>query len=140
MFNCQVCHGSYSFKYSLNQQMKAHEDSTSFKCDVCLKYFVSKLLLKTHNRTHTGEKPFACQVCKRKFAFKCVLVQHQATHSEIKPFKCSICPEGKFFKTKNQLSRHMVYHSKPTFPCNYCEHKSYTSGDLKRHEQNHFRK
>ena len=120
--------------------MKIHDDSKGFKCDVCLKGFISKSLLKTHYRTHTGEKPFACQVCARKFSRKYSLVQHEATHSEIKPFKCSICPEGRFFKTKNQLSLHMVFHYEPKFACCYCNHKSYTSSDLKKHEQLHFKK
>ena len=119
--------------------MRIHDDSKSHKCDVCLKVFVSKYHLKMHYRTHTGEKPFACHICDRKFALKHHLVQHQTTHSNVKSFKCSICPEGRFFKTKNQLRQHMVFHCKPKFSCNFCDHKSYTTSHLKIHEKTHFK-
>ena len=119
--------------------MNINDDSKWYKCDVCFKIFVSKSKLETHYRTHTGEKPFACLICNRKFAQKAALVQHQATHSDIKSFKCSICPEGKYFKTKHQLSRHMVFHYEPKFSCSLCDHKSYTTSSLKTHEKTHFK-
>ena len=120
--------------------MKVHDESKSFKCDVCLKVFPLKSELTRHYRTHTGEKPFACQICDKKFSRKRNLVRHQATHSEVKKFKCSICPEGRYFKTKCQLSKHMVFHYEPKFSCSQCDHKSYTMSDLSRHKQTHSEK
>ena len=136
-FNCQLCHRSYLTKKSLNQHLNVHDDSKSHKCDVCLKVFHSNSKLVTHYRTHTGEKPFACQICNRKFTQKASLVQHKATHSEIRPFKCSICPEGRYFKTKHQLSHHMVYHYEPKFYCSRCDYKCHFKNDLNRHEKTH---
>ena len=72
------------------------------------------------------------------FLEKASLVRPQATHSEIKPFKCTICPEGPFFKTKSQLSHHMVFHFKPKFSCSDCDHKSKkfeTKHSLKQHKK-----
>ena len=120
--------------------MKVHDDSKAHKCDVCLKHFPCKSLLKMHYRTHTGEKPFDCQVCDRKFAQTSSLVQHQAIHSEICSFKCSICPEVRFFKTKQGLSQHMVYHYEPKFSCSHFDHKSYTTSNLNQHEKTHLKK
>ena len=120
--------------------MNIHDDLKSHKCDVCLKIFPSKSKLVTHYRTHTEEKPFVCQICDRKFADKGQLVRHQVTHSDIRPFKCSICPEGRFFKTKRDLSSHMVFHYEPKFSCSHCDHKSYTTTHLKRHKKTHVKK
>ena len=63
------------------------------------------------------------------------LVDHQATHSEVRSCKCSICPEGRYFKTKSQLSNHMVYHYEPKYSCSQCDHKSYTNTHLSRHKK-----
>ena len=120
-------------KNSLNNHIKVHDESKALKCDVCLKLFSTKRDLEFHYRTHTGEKPFACQKCDRKFALKHALSRHQAIHRDNRPFKCSICPEGKYFKTKNCLNQHMVYHNEPKFSCIYCDHKSYSKSDLNTH-------
>ena len=125
LFSCQICHRSYSNKYILNRHMKVHDESKAVKCDVCLKLFCNKSSLEAHYRTHTGEKPFACQVCDKRFSQKKNLVQHQATHTDNRPYKCSICPEGRYFKTKCSLTRHMVFHYEPKFSCIYCDHKCY---------------
>ena len=135
-----MCHRKYSSIKSLNQHIKIHDDSKGFKCGVCLKVFDKKSNFVHHYRTHTREKPFACEICDRRFAVKGNLVQHQATHSKIRSFKCSTCPEGRFFKTKDHLNRHMVFHYEPKFSCSHCDHKSYTYFNLKRHEKTHYKK
>ena len=117
--------------------MKIHDKSNSFECDVCMKLFVTNFDRKRHYRTHTGEKPFTCEVCNRKFAFKSALVRHQVTHSEIRLYKCSVCPEGRSFKTKDGLAKHMVYHYKPKFACSKCDYVTHRSCNLKRHYKIH---
>ena len=69
LFNCRICHKSYSKKCSLIRHMKIHDSSKALKCDVCLKLFSTKEKLKKLYRTHTGEKPFACQICDKNFIF-----------------------------------------------------------------------
>ena len=92
------------------------------------------------HKTHTVEKPITSRACDKKFAQKSQLVKHQATHSYVKSFKCSFCPEGRYFKTKFQLSQHMVLHYKPKFAGSHCDYKSHKKCNLYRHLKTHQKK
>ena len=107
-FNCSVCKKKFSNSASFYNHKKIHDKS--HQCEVCLKCFGCKSDLTTHIRSHTGEKPYVCSICDKRFAHKHHLKRHQATHSDERNFKCNICPDGRYFKTKNQMRKHMVYH------------------------------
>ena len=116
---------------------KIHTGEKPFACQFCDRKFAHKSALTRHKATHTREKLFAFQFCGRKFAQKSNLVRNQATHSDVRNFKCSICPEGRFFKTKDQLNHHVIFHYEPKYSCSQCDHKSYTTSDLSKHEKTH---
>ena len=61
----------------------------------------------------------------------------QTAHSEEKWHKCALCTEGRFFKTKALLDRHMKYHSEPEHECGQCGKKCYTSNELSQHMKYH---
>ena len=110
-----------------------------FSCGICKKVFQTKQKLDVHTRVHTGKKPFVCSTCGKGFSTNGNLQRHQSTHSQERRFQCDICPEGKFFKTKNDLSIHTKYHFAPSHECEQCGKKFHHSNKLRRHEKIHMR-
>ena len=105
------------------------------QCKTCQKCFISKSKLDRHIRTHTGEKSYECSKCGRRFRGKDQLQKHEAIHDDERRFKCNICPDERRFKTKSALSKHMVFHYEPKYPCSKCGKKFYTPTHLKRHKE-----
>ena len=135
--------------YLYEHHKSEHDEPNPNKCKICLKVFAYKSHLVTHSRVHTGEKPFVCSTCGRGFAQKGHLQSHQETHREVRKHKCTVCPEGRFFKTKGDLTEHMKFHRSshlnehmknnfhPIFSCLTCgkQFNRYTS--LKQHKKTH---
>ena len=78
-----------------------------------------------------------CSTCGKGFAQNSKLRRHQVAHSEERKFKCAICPEGRFFKTKPDLSIHMKLHFEPEHECKRCGKKFHRSSNLNKHMKTH---
>ena len=131
-----ICNKKFANKYALRQHKNIHDKV--HQCETCLKCFISKNKLDEHIRTHTGEKPYECSICGKRFTRKENLNNHVAIHSDVRKFKCNICPDGRSFKTKNELSIHMKFHYEPKYLCNICQKKFHTSSNLNCHMKCHY--
>ena len=132
-FESPICEKKFATKNTLNRHKKIH--GKVHQCKTCQKFFSRKSKLERHIRTHTGEKPYACLICDKRFRQKNHLKNHEATHSDERKFKCNICPDERSFKTKANLSHHMVYHYERKYSCPKCGKKFFNSTHLKGHKK-----
>ena len=126
-----ICNKKFANKSALRQHKNIHDKV--HRCETCQKCFGSKVDLDRHIIIHTGEKPYVCSKCDKRFRRKDHLKDHEAIHSDVRKFKCNICLDERSFKTKRDLSKHMLFHYKPKHSCPNCGKKFYTPGDMKRH-------
>src|SRR5215468_6537858 len=61
---------------------------------------------------------FICEICEKTFRHKSSYRRHMRAHTEEKKFKCDMCE--KRFRRVSHLRTHQLTHSKPSFPCNWC--------------------
>lgn len=90
--------------------MKRHDPNELQTCPVCNKSVYGNM--DRHMRTHDKVKSnYECEICNTKYATRTSLKYHwHSVHSESE-FYCDVCNNGKNFKTKLGISRHMKVHA-----------------------------
>jgi len=131
-FNCDQCEKSYGLKRNLSQHKKGTHDNTTVECPDCKK-MINSVAFAKHKRVVHGDKPYKCTLCGKDFAQPSHLKRHTNTvHFAIKNFKCSRC--NKAFGLKSHLINHTRnIHEGIKYPCDECEFKASTSGNLCSH-------
>jgi len=94
---------------------------------------INSATLAYHKRVVHGDKTYKCTLCGKDFAQTLDLKRHTNTvHFAIKNFKCSRC--NKAFGLKSHLINHTRnIHEGIKYPCDECEFKASTSGNLCSH-------
>lgn len=107
---CKYCDKRYSSIFSLRHHVKhIHIRNPTFNCPSCEKSFSRKANLDSHvNHVHNTERNFECIICGLRVKTKGILRMHKKIHSTNPEdmLGCTMCERS--FKTKNQLTNHMV--------------------------------
>ena len=118
---CKICDKNFTKQFSLNRHMQLHTGEKAHKCSICRKAFIQKTDMERHETTHSDTLNFLCTAegCGKKFKTKKNLTCHVMTHSKERPYKCQHC--DKDFKIKRLWRFHEGLHkdTKP-FNCDIC--------------------
>lgn len=135
-FSCDVCGKQYSTRESLRSHMKGHQ--YQFGCEICAKPLGSYSAFIAHKRLHDpNQKGYECDVCGKVLLFRATLEAHKLNvHSTERPFKCDQCPKA--FKTKGQLTNHVISHRKDKpYTCEVCGYSVKRRDSLRLHMYRH---
>ncbi|KAF5260501.1 hypothetical protein FOXYS1_8834 [Fusarium oxysporum] len=141
---CGKCGKLFATKDYLREHEKTHDEdrlrSHTCKEEGCGKSFFHKVDLASHMVTHTGKKNFKCRVegCGKSFGLAGNRNAHEALHSNDRPFLCETVIDdrkcGKAFKTKVELTRHVLTHSEEKLvKCNKCTLRFVSTARLNSH-------
>lgn len=114
---------------------------TGFECTFCTKTLKSRKQRNDHENKHTGKRPYQCLICGTTFTTYSNLCVHVNSHAYYRQFECSIC--GKKFINNATLNFHTREKHLPDtdprryFPCELCDCKLKSYGQLHRHRQTH---
>ena len=146
---CQFCRYTADCKSSLRRHMRrkhfrnSHDKSeTKFKCEDCGNSYAHKRGLLQHQRLKHGRLSFSrfeCDYCNYMSIYKGHLRRHiRCKHLDVTDvsgakYKCEKC--GNAYFHKRTLRSHKMYecNQKPSFACNYCDHKASLKGNLFQH-------
>ena len=107
---CEKCDkvASSCVKHECSGQIAGLNTANIFNCKVCHKSYTVEKHLKMHMRSHSGLKPFSCQFCNKSFAYQHVLKLHQVQHYSSRVYQCTLCQTT--FPSKKDMETHIMTH------------------------------
>ncbi|VDP64079.1 unnamed protein product [Schistosoma curassoni] len=76
LFNCTICHKTFTKNSSLTRHERIHNMIKPFICRYCNASFTQSFSLTSHELIHIGEKPYQCSQCNVSFRQLCNLKRH----------------------------------------------------------------
>ncbi|RTG89840.1 uncharacterized protein DC041_0009858 [Schistosoma bovis] len=76
LFNCTICHKTFTKNSSLTRHERIHNMIKPFICRYCNASFTQSFSLTSHELIHIGEKPYQCSQCNASFRQLCNLKRH----------------------------------------------------------------
>jgi len=132
-FKCLACDKIFKIKADFSQHLKQH--NRAYLCTCCDKTFASHSSLKRHiyfttNKDLAVEK---CHICDKEFSVRYMKEHLKKQHQGLPKYEnCPICGEA-----KQNIKKHLMMHSEPTFECDICLKKFVTQGRLNEHRKIH---
>jgi len=132
-FKCLACDKIFKIKADFSQHLKEH--NRAYLCTCCDKTFASHSSLKRHiyfttNKDLAVEK---CHICDKEFSVRYMKEHIKKQHQGLPKYEnCPICGEA-----KQNIKKHLMMHSEPTFECDICLKKFVTQGRLNEHRKIH---
>lgn len=136
-YECHICHKEFIAVASLKRHVYSHSRAGTFLCNLCgaskrsEKDLERHMLRVDHNLDGKLIKPHVCSYCQKRFATKNELIIHTPVHTGEKNFQCPEC--GKYFANRNNLFQHKLTHMEGRHKCMFCDHKSRSKGNLRKH-------
>lgn len=121
IFSCSICFQNFEEVKDYTIHSKTHQENAPYKCILCGQFFFVLLKFVDHLLVHKQVKPYSCKICQKKFLKLPKLRDHELSHAGASHL-CSEC--GKFYKTKENLARHLIRHKGVrNFACGQCPKK-----------------
>ncbi|ESO06795.1 hypothetical protein HELRODRAFT_110871 [Helobdella robusta] len=136
MFECEICHKTYTTAYYLRIHAKWHKLTNPKSCSYCTKRFDDDSELHEHLMLHAKDYPHKCSTCDKMFKKKVYLKCHMRLHTGEKPYKCKFCDKG--FRVCSSLADHLKVHTgKRPYQCSFCNKKFAQRANWITHEKRH---
>lgn len=136
--SCQICGKIFKSPAALRAHFLTHSNKRDFPCSLCPASFKAENKLRRHMNTVHSTKRVICPKCSKILKSTDNLKIHLArSHGDLKEYVCLKCPGGKYYHSKNALTKHITHkhrYPKKTYNCPACPDIKYsTANQLSRH-------
>lgn len=111
---CTTCGKGFPTQRKLSDHKRRHDESKWKKCPICNKTCYSSLSRHINN-IHYKLKNYVCEICGCAYSQASTLKEHIAMkHSTSEEFFCDICKNGRVYRSRYSLKKHLAVHATAT--------------------------
>jgi len=141
--DCVYCGKSFANPSSFVSHVRLMHSEIAIRCDhhKCCLFFKTREDLEKHKKeghkkVERERKSVACQFCAKTFADRCSYAAHiKRSHSEA--IRCKYHNCCTFFKSEEELLKHLELKHAENYCCDHCEYKTSKRHTMINHLQHH---